>query len=260
MPHQDIYKYLSPLLFCHHDHPSSVATTTSLSRLCILSPMYKHGEREDTPSDISNLDDLPPPMPRRSSRGADDTAVSNATPSARELDSLYTSEAKTSSADPPFIPQSRKESDDWTVAQWLEAIAKGETMHTGRKGRAGTYPKSKDVATVLDPNRGQCLLTRNLPGRSVQGCHMIAQEERDNDGLVRIHLYEAWKDQLKIPLQLTRLEYLWGLVYGHLNLDEPRNLMFSQCSQSAFVIFSHERCCFQSMPHCIYSWMPTNSP
>ena len=41
-------------------------------------------------------------------------------------------------------------------------------------------------------------------------------------------------------MQLMRLEYLWGLKYGHLNLNEPQNLIFSQSSQSDFVISSHK--------------------
>ena len=54
--------------------------------------------------------------------------------------------------DLPFIAQSRKDFDDWTIAQWLNAIDEDAMMHMGRKEHAGTYTKSKDVVMVLDPN------------------------------------------------------------------------------------------------------------
>ena len=66
-----------PPLFYYYDH--------LFFQTSYLLPMYKHSKREDTPSDISNLDNLPSPMPRCSSHGANNTMVSNATLSVWEL-------------------------------------------------------------------------------------------------------------------------------------------------------------------------------
>ncbi|ETW79451.1 hypothetical protein HETIRDRAFT_322568 [Heterobasidion irregulare TC 32-1] len=159
--------------------------------------------RTQSPSHELNDGQLRPLPPLSQEEGEDPLGMNAGPPdiSKEEYAAESDEEVEGSDDDPPYSPGDRSPDEDEPPSRLLHFTYR-------RPLGVSTSTFSKNYVNDLDPNGGQCLLTRDLATETgVENAHLLPQ---------------AWNSQPKL---LTRCEWALGQKYKSLHVDEPRNIV-----------------------------------